>query len=387
MNPLRTGLLTTLLDMGADIEILDRRDEGGEEVADLRVRAAPLKGVDVPASRAPSMIDEYPILAVAAAFASGETRMRGLAELRVKESDRLAAVAEGLREAGVANHIVDDDLIVEGRAGDVEGGGMVATHLDHRIAMSFLCLGLASRRPMAIDDASMIATSFPKFQSSHGAAGGALFMIIAIDGPAASGKGTLARNLARHFDLPHLDTGLLYRATARALMEQGRNLADKAAAIAAARGLALTDFDEASLRGREMAEAASIVAAIPEVRAALVEVQRAFARRPGGAVLDGRDIGTVICPEACTKIFVTASPEARATRRALELSAQGGRTDYAAVLEEILRRDARDKNRATAPLVPAKDAIVLDTTTLDAQAAFKAALAIVQGTRSVAARG
>ena len=212
-------------------------------------------------------------------------------------------------------------------------------------------------------------------------------MIIAIDGPAASGKGTLARNLARHFDLPHLDTGLLYRATARALMEQGRNLADKAAAIAAARGLALTDFDEASLRGREMAEAASIVAAIPEVRAALVELQRAFARRPGGAVLDGRDIGTVICPEACTKIFVTASPEARATRRALELSAQGGSADYAAVLEEILRRDARDKNRATAPLVPAKDAIVLDTTALDAQAAFKAALAIVQGTRSVAARG
>ena len=165
MNPLRTGLLTTLLDMGADIEILDRRDEGGEEVADLRVRAAPLNGVDVPESRAPSMIDEYPILAVAAAFASGETRMRGLAELRVEKSDRLAAVAEGLREAGVPHRIVEDDLIVAGCAGDVEGGGMVATHLDHRIAMSFLCLGLASRKPMAIDDASMIATSFPKFQS------------------------------------------------------------------------------------------------------------------------------------------------------------------------------------------------------------------------------
>jgi cytidylate kinase len=204
-------------------------------------------------------------------------------------------------------------------------------------------------------------------------------MIIAIDGPAASGKGTLARNLARHFGLPHLDTGLLYRATARALMDEGRNLADKAAAIIAARGLALTDFDEASLRGREMAEAASIVAAIPEVRAALVELQRAFARRPGGAVLDGRDIGTVICPEACAKIFVTASAEARATRRALELSAQGEKANYAAVLDEILRRDARDKNRATAPLLAAKDAIVLDTTALDVDAAFKAALAIVMG--------
>jgi 3-phosphoshikimate 1-carboxyvinyltransferase len=165
MNPLRTGLLTTLLEMGAGIEILDRRGEGGEEVADVRVRAAQLKGVDVPASRAPSMIDEYPILAIAAAFASGKTRMRGLGELRVKESDRLGAVADGLREAGVANQIIDDDLIVEGRSGDVAGGGMVATHLDHRIAMSFLCLGLASRKPVAIDDASMIATSFPKFQS------------------------------------------------------------------------------------------------------------------------------------------------------------------------------------------------------------------------------
>jgi 3-phosphoshikimate 1-carboxyvinyltransferase len=165
MNPLRTGLLTTLLEMGADIEILDRRDEGGEEVADLRVRAAELRGVDVPASRAPSMIDEYPILAVAAAFASGETRMRGLAELRVKESDRLTAMADGLREAGVEAEIAGDDLIVAGCAGDVPGGGTALTHLDHRIAMSFLCLGLASRRPMAIDDQRMIATSFPKFRA------------------------------------------------------------------------------------------------------------------------------------------------------------------------------------------------------------------------------
>jgi 3-phosphoshikimate 1-carboxyvinyltransferase len=165
MNPLRTGLLATLLEMGGDIEILERRDEGGEEVADLRVRAAGLKGVDVPPERAPSMIDEYPVLAVAAAFASGETRLRGLHELRVKESDRLAAVADGLREAGVEAEIVGDDLIVAGRGGEVAGGGLVETHLDHRIAMSFLCLGLASRQPMAIDDSRMIATSFPGFRA------------------------------------------------------------------------------------------------------------------------------------------------------------------------------------------------------------------------------
>ncbi len=202
-------------------------------------------------------------------------------------------------------------------------------------------------------------------------------MIVAIDGPAASGKGTLAQKLAAHFGLPHLDTGLLYRATARALIEQGCGLGDKEAAIAAARGLALTDFDEEALRGHAMAEAASEVAAIPEVRAALVDLQRAFARRPGGAVLDGRDIGTVICPEACPKIFVTASAEARATRRALELRARGEKAEYAAVLAEILKRDERDKSRAAAPLVPAADAVLLDTTALDIEAAFKAALKIV----------
>lgn len=164
MNPLRIGLLETLREMGADIEVLDRRCEGGEEVGDLRVRAAGLKGVDVPAARAPSMIDEYPILAVAAAFAEGETRMRGLAELRVKESDRLSAVAAGLRAAGVEARIEGDDLIVLGHGADVPGGGLVETFLDHRIAMSFLCLGFAARASMTIDDSRMIATSFPAFR-------------------------------------------------------------------------------------------------------------------------------------------------------------------------------------------------------------------------------
>ena len=162
MNPLRTGLMTTLTEMGAAIEPIEMRNEGGEDVADLRIRACGLHGVEVPAARAPSMIDEYPILAVAAAFAEGTTVMRGLKELRVKESDRLAATAALLRANGVEVAIDGDDLIVRGR-GRPSGGGQVTTHMDHRIAMSAIVLGLGSERPVRIDDGTFIATSFPGF--------------------------------------------------------------------------------------------------------------------------------------------------------------------------------------------------------------------------------
>jgi 3-phosphoshikimate 1-carboxyvinyltransferase len=169
-NPLRTGLITTLREMGADIQTLDLRGDGGEEMADFRVRAQALHGVEVPAARAPSMIDEYPILAVAASFADGTTVMRGLKELRVKESDRLAAVADGLVANGVEVEIDGDDLIVRGR-GCPPGGGTVATHMDHRIAMAFLVMGLASELPVRVDDAGFIATSFPGFAPMLGALG------------------------------------------------------------------------------------------------------------------------------------------------------------------------------------------------------------------------
>ena len=162
MNPLRTGLITTLREMGAVIEHLEQRNDGGEDVADLRIRSGALRGVEVPASRAPSMIDEYPVLAVAAAFAEGTTVMRGLKELRVKESDRLAATAALLRGNGVAADIEGDDLIVHGN-GHAAGGGTVVTHMDHRIAMAAMVLGLASDKAVAIDDGTFIATSFPGF--------------------------------------------------------------------------------------------------------------------------------------------------------------------------------------------------------------------------------
>jgi 3-phosphoshikimate 1-carboxyvinyltransferase len=162
LNPTRSGFIATLREMGANVEVLDRRDEGGEPVGDLRVRASALKGVRVPPERAPAMIDEYPVLACLAAFAEGETRMEGLAELKVKESDRLAATVAGLGACGVSARIEGDDLIVAGR-GEVKGGGLVETHMDHRIAMAFLTLGLGARAPVTVDDTSMIATSFPDF--------------------------------------------------------------------------------------------------------------------------------------------------------------------------------------------------------------------------------
>ena len=203
-------------------------------------------------------------------------------------------------------------------------------------------------------------------------------MIIAIDGPAASGKGTIARKLSVHYGLPHLDTGLLYRATARTLLDEGARLDDSVAAVAAARGLALIDFDETRLRGREMGEAASVVAALTQVRGVLRDLQRRFATQEGGAVLDGRDIGTIIAPDADVKIFVTADADTRAQRRAIELRRAGERVTFEAVLADIERRDARDAGRAAAPLRAADDAVTLDTSNLDVDAAVAAAIGLVE---------
>ncbi|MCP8940571.1 (d)CMP kinase [Alsobacter sp. SYSU M60028] len=206
-------------------------------------------------------------------------------------------------------------------------------------------------------------------------------MIIAIDGPAASGKGTLAKRLAAHYGLPHLDTGLLYRAVARVLMDFDHKLDDDAAAVRAAQALEPSRLDDPRLRGREMGEAASVVAAIPAVRAALTEWQRGFARRAPGAVLDGRDIGTVICPDAQVKIFVTATAEERARRRFRELAGRGETVTYETVLDDIRRRDARDSGRSAAPLAAAADARLLDTTSLDIEQAVRAAIGFVEAVR------
>ena len=197
---------------------------------------------------------------------------------------------------------------------------------------------------------------------------------VAIDGPAAAGKGTLARALAAHFGFAYLDTGLLYRAVGAGVLAGGTP-------IAVARALDPADLENGALRTQAVADAASQVAVVPEVRAALVAFQRDFARRDGGAVLDGRDIGTVICPDAAVKLFVTASPDVRAERRYLELVARGITADRSAILAEVLARDARDQDRATAPLVAAADATLIDTSDLSAEAAARQAIAVVESRR------
>ena len=206
-------------------------------------------------------------------------------------------------------------------------------------------------------------------------------MIIAIDGPAASGKGTLGKRLAAHYGFRHLDTGLLYRAVAKAVLDAGHPLTDRAFAAAAALSLNPANFDEAALKRYEVGEAASVISAIPEVREALVAFQRGFAAQPPGAVLDGRDIGTVICPDADVKIFVTATSDVRASRRFLEMQANGSPVTLDEVQADILKRDERDRSRAIAPLVPAADAQLLDTTHLNADASLEAAVAMVEASR------
>ena len=202
-------------------------------------------------------------------------------------------------------------------------------------------------------------------------------MIIAIDGPAASGKGTLAKRIADYWGLPCLDTGLLYRAVARDVAARGFRLDDRWAALVQARSLDPGRLDDPGLRTPQAGDAASIVARIPEVRSALLVYQRAFAAQPGGAVLDGRDIGTVVCPDADAKLFITASVQARADRRVKELQGRGETAIYARVLQDMQERDARDRGRSISPTKPATDALIIDTSDLMADQVFERALAFI----------
>ena len=398
VNPTRIGLFVTLKEMGANLEFQNERVVAGEPVADLFIKSSRLKAVITPPARSPSMIDEYPILAVAAAFADGESVMHGLSELRVKESDRLDAIIKALTACGVEARAEGDTLYIKG-LGDKKltqkpcGGAVVKTNFDHRIAMSFLVFGMASEKPVTVDDASAIATSFPKFTSLCNSLGANITtlpssvpsprkpIVIAIDGPAASGKGTLARRLAEHFGLDYLDTGSLYRAVGMKLIYAGKDPNNVADALAAAKSIDAEDLANPRLRQERIGTAASIISAYPEVRTQLLEFQRNFAKNPPvsgkGAVLDGRDIGTVVCPDADFKFFITATLFARAKRRHRELEGEGIQVIFESVLEDLRERDERDEKRAIAPMHPADDAFIIDSSKLDASEVFQDASEIV----------
>jgi 3-phosphoshikimate 1-carboxyvinyltransferase len=361
-NPTRDGFYVTLLEMGADLVFENPREEGGEPVAARprrqHDRRIPRAGRACGLCRGPDGDARHP-------RAAGEGK---------RPDRRHGARARGLRRSAPGGRGQPDRPWRRPRGGGGRGGRRRPPRPPHRDGLPVPRPGCprggnGGRRRADRHELSRLpaadARTRGRDRAVNGTRPGRASFTVAVDGPAAAGKGTIARAIAARFGLAHLDTGLLYRAV-------GLRAAAGEEPEAAARALAAADLDRPGLRGEAAAGWASRVAAIPAVRAALLDFQRTFARRPGGAVLDGRDIGTVVCPEAEVKLFVTASPEVRARRRWLE---QGG--EAAAVLAEVQTRDARDAGRADAPLRAAPDAVVIDTSAMDAEAAVAAAAAVV----------
>lgn len=410
VNPTRTGILDLLTEMGANIEIMNCREMAGEPVADLRVRAVPrLRGIRIGPDRIPQTIDEFPILCVAAAAARGETIVTGAAELRVKESDRIATMASELKKMGVPVTETPDGLVIQGLEGQPLTGAACASHGDHRVAMSLAIAGLAADGPTMIDDTACIDTSFPGFESQLAAllpeSGGrshktpqkgspgrpAQRFIVAIDGPAGAGKSTAAKLLASRLGYRYLDSGALYRAVAWKVIASGVNPNDEAAIARLLAGTRLTmepsptdarivvdgrDVTQ-DIRTPDISRIASVVSALPVVREWLLPIQRQMAQA-GGVVAEGRDIGTRIFPQADRKFFLQADPAVRAKRRQGELARAGHRAELAATLEELNQRDSQDRSRNLAPLVPATDATVVDTSHLSVEEVLERLLAEMQ---------
>ncbi len=391
VNPTRDGLIRTLSEAGYNITLHNQRDQGGEPVADVTVVYGAKTPLRPPAVRAVTMIDEYPILMVLAAFAAGTSRFDGIGELRVKESDRIQKMESLLNLYGIPTQSGKDWIEVEG-SGAVFGPAHETQPIepfdvsgDHRIAMSAMILAMGGFSPMTIEGADTINTSYPGFVTDMNQLGANILtrkepirLVIAVDGPLASGKGTLARKLAEHFDLPHMDTGLLYRATARAALEQDTALDDEAEIAKLASQLEFPISAAHTLRTNEIGAAASKVAALPKVRKALLELQQNFAANPDGAVLDGRDIGTVVCPDADIKLWITASEQVRAERRQQEFSQNGQDITSDAMLVQLRERDARDGKRKDSPMYMAEDALLIDTSKLSIDAALLVALETVE---------
>ena len=423
LNPTRTGLLPVLGRMGARIEVVSRGTAGGERTGDLRVSAEParLKAVEVSGDEIPGMIDEVPILAVLAARAEGVTRITGAGELRVKESDRLAALAVNLRRIGVAAEELPDGLEIEGT--DRPLSGLVETFHDHRIAMAFGVLGATPGCEVRVNDPTVADVSFPGFwgllgrvrdkgarvghtrigRSSVGGledfrdAPGHGCLVVAIDGSAGSGKSTTAAAVAARLGFRHLDSGAIYRAVTLQLLESGRSgvaweratpdeLSDLGIDVKwSGQGMRVRaggrPVREEALRSERVTAMVSQVAAIPAVRAHLLELQCTAARGPG-LVAEGRDMGTVVFPGAEVKVFLDADPRERARRRLLQRGVPPDPAEVEAEAARLTRRDQRDASRSVAPLLRAGDAVLLDTTDLDPAAQTDAIVRLVKAARS-----
>ena len=408
LNETRTGLLPVMARMGIRVEVVPRGSAGGEPVGDLRVGALaePPRAVEVGGGEIPAMIDEVPVLAVLAARARGVTRITGARELRVKESDRLGALAVNLRRIGVAVEELPDGLEIEGTRRPLSG--VVECFRDHRIGMAFGVLGATPGCDILVDDPGVADVSFPGFwkllarvrrrsagdrsRRAGGGRPGSLrgdrgkgsetgCLVVAIDGSAGSGKSTTAAAVAGRLGLRHLDSGAIYRAVTLGLLEAGRGEAgleqvtpEELAALAievrwGRRGMELwalgSRIPERSLRSERVTAKVSQVAAVPAVRACLLGAQRAAATGPG-LVAEGRDMGSVVFPRAQVKVYLDADPRERARRRILQRGANN--PDPAGIEAEagrLRRRDERDSSRSLAPLLRAEDAVVIDTTGLD----------------------
>lgn len=385
MNPTRTGIYDALIEMGADITLENERMSGAEPVADMRVRYAPLHGITLREEDIPRLIDEIPILAVAAMFAEGKTVIRGAGELRVKETDRIMAVCREFGKMGATIEELSDGMIITGGASlhtaDCD------SYDDHRMAMALAIAGVAAEG-VRILNAHCADISYPTFyQELSRLAENKI--ALAIDGPAGAGKSTVAKQVAKRLGYVYVDTGAMFRVVALKALEADTREEDAIAQLAENVDLTMTYKDgnlevfadgknvTSDIRTPEVTALVPMVAQIPAVRHSLLLMQREMATQ-GGIVMDGRDIGTNVLPNAELKIFMTASIEERAHRRYLELTDKGYEVDLEALKQEIAERDRMDMQREIAPLVQAEDAIYLDTTDLSIEEVIQTILSYTQ---------
>lgn len=386
MNPTRTGIYDALIEMGADITCENERMSGAEPVADLRVRYTQLHGITLREEDIPRLIDEIPILAVAAMFAEDKTVIKGAGELRVKETDRIEAVCAEFTKMGAQIEELPDGMIITGGAPLHTADCL--SYDDHRIAMALAIAGAVSEG-VRIKDAHCANISYPTFYEDLARISRSDKIAIAIDGPAGAGKSTVAKQAAKRLGYVYVDTGAMFRTVAWKALQENTRDTEMIGKLAETLQIKMT-YDDGNLevfadgidvtnaiRTPEVTALVPMVAQIPAVRRSLLVMQRQMAK-DGGIVMDGRDIGTNVLPNAELKIFLTASIEERAQRRYLELQAKGYEVDPAELEQEIAERDRMDMEREIAPLVQAEDAIYLDTTSMSIEEVIQTILSYTQ---------